>query len=74
MIGSIRKHSSWLWWIIAGLTIISFVYFMGQAPNRNGGGGRATGDFGTLYGRTITAQDFQRAKASFYLYSWMRNG
>ena len=73
MIGSIRKHSAWLWWIIAGLTIISFVYFMGQAPNRNGGG-RSTGNFGTIYGHTILAQDFQRAQAGFYLYYWMRNG
>jgi len=74
MIGSIRKHSAWLWWIIAGLTIISFVYFMGQAPNRNGGGARNTGNYGTIYGHTILAQDFQRAQAGFYLYYWMRNG
>ncbi len=73
MIGSIRKHSSWLWWIIAGLTIVSFVFFMGSGPTRNGGGGRTVGDFGTIYGRTVTAQDFQRAQAAFYLYFWMRN-
>lgn len=73
MIGSIRKHSSWLWWIIAGLTIISFVVFMGSGPARNGGG-RASGDFGKIYGRQITAQDYQRAQAEFYLYYWMRNG
>jgi hypothetical protein len=73
MIGSIRKHSSWLWWIIAGLTIVSFVFFMGSGPARNGGG-HTTGNFGTIYGRIITAQDFQRSKAGFYLYYWMRNG
>ena len=73
MIGSIRKHSAWLWWVIAGLTIISFVVFMGSGPARNGGGGR-TGDFGVIYGRTITAQDFQKAQAEYYLYYWMRNG
>ncbi|HEX7570565.1 MAG TPA: SurA N-terminal domain-containing protein [Verrucomicrobiae bacterium] len=72
MIGSIRKHSSWLWWIIAGLTIVSFVFFMGSGPSRNGGG-PSTGKFGTIYGRIITAQDFQRAKAEFYLYYWMRS-
>ena len=73
MIGSIRKHSSWLWWIIAGLTIISFVVFMGSGPARNGGG-RVSGNYGTIYGRPITAQEFQRAQAEFYLYSWMHNG
>ena len=73
MIGSIRKHSAWLWWIIAGLTIVSFVFFMGQGPTRNGSGGRAAGDYGTIYGHTITAQDYQKASAEFYLYFWMRN-
>lgn len=73
MIGSIRKHSAWLWWIIAGLTIVSFVVFMGSGPARNGGGVRAVGDYGTIYGRTITAQDYQQASAAFYLYYWMRN-
>jgi hypothetical protein len=73
MIGSIRKHSSWLWWIIAGLTIVSFVVFMGSGPARNGGGVRAVGDLGTIYGRTITAQDYQKATGEFYLYFWMRN-
>ena len=74
MIGTIRKHSSWLWIVIAGLTIVSFVVFMGSGPARNGGGGGAGGDFGTIYGRPVTARDFQRAQAEFYLFYWLRNG
>ncbi len=74
MIGSIRKHSSWLWWIIAGLTIISFVVFMGSGPAKYGNGRRANGDFGKIYGRPITAQDYQKAQAEFYLYYWMHYG
>jgi len=73
MIGSIRKHSSWLWWVIAGLTIISFVVFMGSGPARNGGSRNAS-DVGRIYGHQLTAQDFQKAQAEFYLYYWMRYG
>jgi hypothetical protein len=74
MIGSIRKHSAWLWWVIAGLTIISFVVFMGSGPARNGGSSRAVGDYGTIYGHAVTATEFARAQREFYLYYWMRNG
>lgn len=73
MIGTIRKHSAWLWWIIAGLTIISFVVFMGSGPSRNGGGGRV-GDFGVIYGREVTPEMYARAKHEFYLYYWRQYG
>jgi hypothetical protein len=74
MIGTIRKHSAWLWWTLVPLTIISFVAFMGSAPNRNGGGGSASGNFGTIYGHPITAQDYAKAQAEFYLYYWVHYG
>jgi SurA N-terminal domain/PPIC-type PPIASE domain len=74
MIGSIRKHSAWLWWLIAGLTIASFVVFMGSGPARNGGSTRAVGDYGTIYGHAVTAAEFARAQREFYIYYWMRNG
>ena len=67
MIGTIRKHSAWLWWVIAGLTIISFVVFMGSGPGRNGGRG-GTGDFGTIYGRKVTAQEYVEARNAFYIF------
>jgi hypothetical protein len=73
MIGSIRKHSKWLWIVIAGLTIISFVVFMGSGPARSGG--RAVGGgLGTIYGLPVTAQDFAQAQGAFSIYHWMHTG
>ena len=47
MIGTIRKHSQWLWWIIVAAVIVSFVWFYGSSNRsleslfsaRNGGRG-----------------------------------
>jgi len=73
MIGTIRKHSTVLWWTLVPLTIISFVVFMGSGPARSGGGRSGGGEFGTIYGHQITAQEFTRARGAYYLYYWMRN-
>src|SRR5271170_194804 len=71
MIGTIRKHSKWLWWFIATATVISFIYWGVSPSTRNRGGG--TGDFGTLYGHQISQQDYVAAKNEFYLFYWFHN-
>ena len=72
MIGSIRKHSKWLWWVIASLTIISFIGWNIAPANRNGGVG-GNGDYGRLYGHKITQLDYINAQREFYLFYWVRN-
>ena len=75
MIGTIRKHSGLLWWSIIPLTIISFVFYMGSAPSRNGrGGGGPGGSYGTIYGHEVTATDFAEGQREFYLYYWLHYG
>lgn len=72
MIGTIRKHSAWLWWVIAGLTIVSFVVFMGSGPSRNRGGGGAS-DLGTIYGHQVTTTEFMEAQREYYLNYWFQH-
>jgi hypothetical protein len=72
MIGTIRKHSKWLWWIIAALTVISFLYW-GVAPSARNGGIGGIGGYGSLYGHKITQQDYVNARNEFYLFYWIRN-
>jgi len=72
MIGTIRKHSKWLWWIIAALTVVSFLYW-GVAPSARNGGIGGNGDYGMLYGHKITQQDYINARNEFRLFYWVRN-
>jgi hypothetical protein len=67
MIGTIRKHSKWLWWSIIPLTILSFVVYMGSGPSSRNGGGRGSGNFGSLYDHKITMEEFRNAQAEVYL-------
>jgi peptidyl-prolyl cis-trans isomerase D len=76
MIGTIRKHSGWLWGVIITATVISFIWW-GTGPSGTGrgdGGGTATGDFGSIYGHKITQQAFIDARNEFYLFYWFRAG
>jgi len=71
MIGTIRKHSDWLWWVVAGLTIISFVIFMGQGGTRYGG---RNGGLGTIYGKAVTQEQYNAAQREFAIYYWRQTG
>jgi len=73
MIGTIRKHSKWLWWVIAALTIISFIWWNAAPATRNGNGSRGGGEYGTLYGHKITQQEFINARNEFFLFYWFHN-
>ncbi|HEX9047231.1 MAG TPA: SurA N-terminal domain-containing protein [Verrucomicrobiae bacterium] len=70
MIGSIRKHSAWLWWLIASLTIVSFIWW-GAAPGTRYGSGRNAG-LGVLYGKPITPEAFEAAQREFDIFYWSR--
>lgn len=69
MIGTLRKHSRWLWGIIITVVIITFVVFF--SPDISSRGGQTEADYGTLYGQPIKrdelAQGYTDAKLFFFL-------
>ena len=67
MIGTIRKHSKWLWWYHRRPTIISFIYWGAAPATRNGGGGGGAGDLGSIDGRKVTPDAYLSAKAEVYI-------
>jgi len=69
-----RKHR-WLLIVVMGITAVTFVFFMGSGPNRGAGGGRtASGDnYGTIYGKKITAEAFRNAQTGFMLSYWFHS-
>ena len=75
MIGTIRKHSKWLWFVIIIATVISFV-FWGAGPSRlgRGGGEYTSGNLGSIYGHKITLDAYRNAQAGFYFFYWFRSG
>ena len=73
MIGTIRKHSIVLWWTIGGLTVISFVWWGASVPTGGGGGNVRTGNYGSIYGKRVTMQEFNDAMHEFYLFYWFHN-
>jgi hypothetical protein len=65
MFGTIRKHSKWMWIIIVGATIVSFVIYFG--PGARMGGNEPKYNFGSIDGLPITREDYIAAQRSTYL-------
>jgi peptidyl-prolyl cis-trans isomerase D len=73
MIGTIRKHSTWLWLIIIAATIVSFVVFF--TPNvQVGGGGGAVQAVGMMNGRPISVTEYRAAAREAGLDFFFRYG
>lgn len=63
MFAHIRRHQKWLWIVISGLVIISFVWYFGpsQQYGTQGGGGSDRDIVGTMYGEPITRGEHREA-------------
>ncbi len=73
MFANIRRHQKWLWVLISGAVIISFVWYFN--PNAGSGGGEVSFDskVGTLNGRPIGRAEYMNARKEAelrYLFSY----
>lgn len=73
MIGTIRKHSKTLWWVIIFAIIVTFVYW-GSQPSQRGGGSGGPGNYGRLNGETITVNKFIDAQNEVKLMYFFASG
>jgi len=72
MIGTIRKHSTWLWMIIIVVVIISFVFWGSQSSRTDGR--RVRTNLGTIDGETVTQESFGKAQREVYLRYYLHTG
>lgn len=64
MIGTIRKHQTILWWVVIAATIVGFVIYFNPSSQYTQGrssGPVAAGNYGSLFGQPVTAQEYQTA-------------
>ncbi|MCP5527993.1 MAG: peptidylprolyl isomerase [Verrucomicrobiales bacterium] len=73
MFGTIRKHQTWLWALIIGATIVSFVIFFTPTGSRGGQGGVRV-NYGTMNGRPITLAERRQAQREAELSFFLRTG
>ena len=62
MFGTIRKHQSWLWIFIIGMTVIGMITWTNQL-GKSGNGQQSGGNFGVIEGRAITETEFRNAES-----------
>lgn len=75
MIGTIRRHQTWLWVVIIALTVVSFVIF-GPTNTKIGNAlSRGSGSYGYLAGKAISRTELNNAQKEVLLgYFLSHNG
>ena len=73
MIGTIRKHQTWLWGVIITVMIISFVIFFSPYSKLNDAR-RGPANLGSINGERIAEGDFVSARKEVYLRTFFTTG
>lgn len=58
-----RKHSNWLWAVIIGATVVSFIYW----GSSRSGYGSGSGNWGMVLGQTVSPEDKDQAEREVVL-------
>ena len=74
MIGTIRKHQTWLWALIIAAVIVSFVIYFTPSVYRDRSGGRLQGQWGTIHGRPISRKEYVGAYTEAQIRQFLRTG
>ncbi len=75
MIGTVRKHQSWLWAIIITVTIISFLYWSPNIKTGNNVDSGSSGfDYGSINGKRITREQFAKAQTEVRILGFFSSG
>lgn len=72
MIGTIRKHSTWMWVIIIAVVIITFVFWGSQSSRQSGVTEPA--NYGIINGRPVSREAYADAQREVYLQFFFRHG
>src|SRR5580698_988144 len=74
MFGTIRRHQAWLWWIIGGITIVSFVILGPSGCNDlKLTGLTGAGGYGKIGDHTITQDELRRAEREALIRYYVAN-
>lgn len=65
MIGTLRRHSTWVWFIIIAFMIVGLVVVFRPQSNYSRGGGAV--NYGSIDGRAISQTEIDEARAEVYL-------
>lgn len=74
MIGTIRKHQAWLWYLIIAVTIVTFVGFLSPSSRRGGYGDSSHADFGAIDGKPVSREAYRDAMLEEHLDFRLRYG
>lgn len=74
MIGTIRKHQTWLWALIIAAVIVSFVIYFTPTAYQDHSGGASRGQWGSIHGRAITRKEYVEAYTEAQIRQFLRSG